>query len=246
MAFSASARLLYAPAMTFRPSLIFLLLAGCATGEPLKLNGSTSGLGGAEPSAGSDSAGATGTGAAGAAGGSGGAGLGAEGGGGMSVQPSCGDGTIDAGEECDDQNGQSGDGCAACMIECAPSELKDPLSGHCYKLFVVSSAQSAAEANCQTWGGAPGLGHLASLSSAAENVLVGGLITDNTWIGADDLGGSWAWLDGSAFAYENWQNGEPNFPGIEHCMFADAADKWHDHNCADLRPAYLCERGSGN
>jgi hypothetical protein len=29
-------------------------------------------------------------------------------------------------------------------------------------------------------------------------------------------------------------------------MFADAEAKWHDHDCGDLRSAYLCERrGAG-
>jgi hypothetical protein len=84
------------------------------------------------------------------------------------------------------------------------------------------------------------------MGDAAENAFVAPLVTGNTWIGADDLGGAWAWPDGTPFSYENWQMGEPNYPGIEHCMFMDAEAKWHDHDCADLRSAYLCERlGAG-
>lgn len=179
--------------------------------------------------------------------GSGGAsneGGGPAGGAGGQSSSSCGDGVIDADETCDDGNAMAGDGCDACMIECAADSIQDPLSGHCYRLFTGDGNQPDAEANCQSWGGAPGLGHLASMGDQAENDFVAPLVASNTWIGADDFGGSFAWIDGTPFSFTNWQVGEPNHPGIEHCMFMDLEAKWHDHNCGDLRPAYLCERGA--
>lgn len=223
-----------------------LVLVGCAYGEPLDPFTSSA-------DAGSTTAGGSGGEGAGSAGGtttsisssssSASGGNGAGGGGSKGV---CGDGVVDAGEQCDDQNTIAGDGCTSCVIDCDTGELKNPTTGHCYRVFATSSTQPVAEANCQAWGGAPGLGHLASIENATENAFVAPLVTGNTWIGADDFGGDWAWIDDTPFAFENWQTNEPNYPGVEHCMFMDAQAKWHDHNCGDTRAAYLCERrGAG-
>lgn len=218
-------------------------LLGCATSEPIDLTalgGQGSVGGGSTSSAGGESEG----GAVGIGGSqvlSGGADQG-----GSTTASSCGDGILDAGETCDDGNDMTGDGCAACDIECAADSIQDPVSGHCYRLFTAASNQPNAEANCQAWGGAPGLGHLASIGSQSENDFVAPLVAADTWIGADDFGGAFAWIDGTPYSFENWQLGEPNHPGVEHCMFMDAEAKWHDHNCGDAtRPAYLCERTAG-
>ena len=226
--------------------LVLLLAFGCATTDPIVADDGAGASGGSATVDGGGGAATGGSpGSLGGAG-AGGGGAGDDGGGGEGAGPSCGDGSIDGIEECDDQNAVAGDGCTSCTIDCEPDASKDPTSGHCYRVFVASLNQQSAEANCQAWGGAPGLGHLASMGDAAENAFVAPLVTGNTWIGADDLGGAWAWLDATPFSFENWQMGEPNFPGIEHCMFMDAEAKWHDHDCADLRSAYLCERlGAG-
>jgi cysteine-rich repeat protein len=166
-------------------------------------------------------------------------------GGGAAAGPACGDAIIDAGETCDDANDVGGDGCNQCAIECAADSIQDPISGHCYRLFTTAQNQPSAEANCQAWGGAPGLGHLASMSSQSENDFVAPLVAGDTWIGADDFGGAFAWIDGTPWSFESWQTNEPNHPGAEHCMFMDLDAKWHDHDCGDsTRPAYLCERGA--
>lgn len=230
-----------------RRACLLTLLLGCATSDPLEstpLGGSNSGLGGggSAPSDGGSEEGA------GASGGDGGGatlsvgGTGGEGGSG----PFCGDGAVDPTEQCDDSNALAGDGCNRCVIECEAGAVQDPQSGHCYRLFFTASNQATAAANCQSWGGAPGLGHLASMGDAPENALVAPLLTVNAWIGADDLGGAWAWSDDTPYSFENFQLGEPNHPGTEHCMFMDIQARWHDHECTDLRPAYLCERrGAG-
>ncbi len=220
------------------------LEGGCAKGGPLDLDpqpndGGSASEGGAPPNDPQGGSGASGDGGASEEGGA------AEGGGGAS-SGGCGDGIIGPGETCDDANATAGDGCDACEIECAADSIQDSTSGHCYRLFVGAESQPTAEANCQAWGGAPGLGHLASMGDQAENDLVAALVASNTWIGADDFGGSFAWIDGTPFSFVSWQVGEPNHPGTEHCMFMDAEAKWHDHDCGDLRPAYLCERsGAG-
>jgi cysteine-rich repeat protein len=219
-----------------------VVLVACATGEPLAVSeGASAPEGTATSSGGGGDGGVASTSGLAGAGGS----EAATGGTGGSTG-GCGDGLVSALEECDDANAIEGDGCSDCAIECDASSVKEPTTGHCYRLFVGAVTQPVAEANCQAWGGAVDLAHLASLGSQSENGFVAPLISGNTWIGADDFGGAWAWIDGTAFAFENWQAGEPNFPGTEHCMFADAEAKWHDHDCGDLRSAYLCERrGAG-
>lgn len=224
-----------------------LTLAACAEGEPLGLTAGGAPSGGA-PSSSSDGGLGGGSGGVSTVEGLAGQGAGGDtttGGAGGSVG-GCGDGVVAALEECDDANGVDADGCTACTIDCDGSSVKDAATGHCYRLFVGAVTQPVAEANCQAWGGAVGLGHLASLGSQVENAFVGPLISVNTWIGADDFSGAWEWIDGTAYSFENWQTGEPNHPGTEHCMFADAVAKWHDHDCGDVRSAYLCERrGAG-
>jgi cysteine-rich repeat protein len=230
-----------------------LWLVGCAYGEPLDPFDTGAGAGaatGGTSGAGGDGGESTSSGASGSSGpssgGNAGAGGGGAGAGTASGGGSCGDGVVAPGEECDDQNDVDGDGCTSCVIDCAADELKNAATGHCYRRFAASSTQPVAEANCQAWGGAPGLGHLVSIENATENAFVAPLVASSTWIGADDFGGDWAWIDGTPFAFENWQDGEPNYPGIEHCMFMDAEAKWHDHNCGDTRSGYLCERrGAG-
>ncbi len=226
--------------MTARAPLLLLLIVGCVSTDPLgppDLYERDDDDGGASSSSAATSGAATSSAATTASSTSAGTGGSA---------PACGDGNVDAGEECDDDNTIDDDGCSACEIDCAAGELKAAATGHCYALFVATTNQADAAASCQAWGGAPGLGHLASMGDAVENTFVASVITGTTWIGADDLGGDWAWPDGTPFVFENWQDAEPNHPGEEHCMFMDVEAKWHDHDCADLRSAYLCERvGAG-
>lgn len=226
--------------------IIVGLSTACAVGDPVQINLSSAD---ASSSSGGDTGGASSStgGAPTSSGGAGGDLTSASGAGGTGASgPVCGDGVIDPLEQCDDANTITGDGCAACAIECGAPGVQDPVTGHCFQLFAIAGTQATAEAACQAWGGSADLGHLASMNSASETALVSPMITANTWIGADDLGGAFAWIDGSVFSYENWQSGEPNHPGTEHCMFMDAEAKWHDHECTDTRAAYLCERhGAG-
>jgi hypothetical protein len=68
-------------------------------------------------------------------------------------------------------------------------------------------------------------GHLATISSAAENNIVYGLVKDDKfwipenwgsgtgpWIGLQRLGNSWQWITGEKLTYMNWAPGEPNPP----------------------------------
>ncbi|MES2924493.1 MAG: C-type lectin domain-containing protein [Verrucomicrobiota bacterium] len=113
-------------------------------------------------------------------------------------------------------------------------------------------------------------GHLASISSLAENNFVHGLIKDRPelWTAPDHVNniiGPWlggfqtslnvfAWVDGSAFQYSNWAPGEPNnVNGTEariHFLGQNAlrASTWNDYPptpdgaLQPLPKAYIVER----
>lgn len=87
-----------------------------------------------------------------------------------------------------------------------------------YRVFYsLSITWEAADLACRVTGG-----HLATLTSGAENALVTGMLRGfSAWIGGYkdrggfwDLGGTWRWVTGEPFdcetCYTNWYPGEPN------------------------------------
>ena len=82
--------------------------------------------------------------------------------------------------------------------------------------------------------------------SAGENDLVQSLIGNNdaSWIGGQYLPTlrKWAWTDGSAFNYDNWNKGEPNESGVRFLMFENNGG-WNDHAGISLTLPYVCECG---
>lgn len=224
--------------MRWRIALLLGLFAGCAHGDPIVQSTSSS------ASSSGNGGWSTGDAGVGGAGGSTAA-IGGGGGGAMGV---CGDGIVDPGEECDDANGEPGDGCDFCFIECEAAAVKEPTTGHCYRVFAAALTWADAEANCKAWGGAMDLGHLVSIGDAAEQQFVAGLITENAWIGGDDMAkeGTYVWTDGTPWTYEHFAPNEPNDTTVEDCIFMRADGDWDDHDCAYKWPSYVCERrGAG-
>lgn len=94
--------------------------------------------------------------------------------------------------------------------------INNPANGHNYYLLESGFSWTDAEAFAVTLGG-----HLASIGSAEENEFVRASVlrfdgTDRRgWIGFTDqvLEGTFAWSDGSAVTYTNWNAGEPNNGG---------------------------------
>ena len=102
----------------------------------------------------------------------------------------------------------------------------NPSNGHFYEVVLPANgsewAEGLAAASASTFLGRRG--HLATITSASENlfvtelllahpdarVWVGGLQPDNA-SGPDDL---WSWITGEPFVFENWSRGEPNNAGF--------------------------------
>ena len=132
--------------------------------------------------------------------------------------------------------------CNVGYVEAAPTRW--PENGNYYELILSTSgslapswfdASAAAAASIH----AGVNGHLATITSAAENAFVFGLaptIPDGwteagwagAWLGGKDPEG---WLEGpeagAAFSYTNWNSFEPNNEGYAY-MRIDAAGKWYD------------------
>jgi cysteine-rich repeat protein len=217
-------------------------------GKAVSASGGAANASGGSPNSGGGpgSGGSPSTGGSPSSGGSAGAGDGAV----------CGDGKIEAGEECDDGNTTSGDGCSAtCVMECAGGQI-DPASHHCYWLHSGSDAASWSDgrSRCQSEGG-----HLVTINSAEENAFVRSTTGDVLWIGATDghsesdkTPGTYHWITGEPWTFLNWAYGEPNAEGhscgflgfstcYEHCASLDANGFWNDLLCDDTQ-SFACER----
>lgn len=84
-------------------------------------------------------------------------------------------------------------------------------NGHSYRRYDEGMTWKEAKARCEALGG-----YLVCITSEAEQKFVESLLEDGTqkyyWIGATDEAeeGVWRWVSGEAFAYENWDNNQPD------------------------------------
>lgn len=176
--------------------------------------------------------------------------------GGGSIEPAppvCGNGKLEADEQCDDAGHAGPDGCnSACKVVCSDfgEGAKASSDHHCYKGFDSASFEGA-ELDCVARGG-----HLATISSAAENELARSFVKNSKWIGGfEDVGatsegaGDYEWLTGEPFSFENWDQGEPDRANFfcgggtvchEHCVTLLGDGAWIDNRC-DLVDGYVCE-----
>ncbi|HVZ36029.1 MAG TPA: C-type lectin domain-containing protein [Polyangiaceae bacterium] len=163
----------------------------------------------------------------------------------------------DAGAPVSSRPGQNDSGAVAVadagMVATPPaSELCTgmALEGSCFELFDAFAVWDVAEQQCVAWGG-----HLASIQSPTEDATImawwaaqlGLANADGTgiWLGGTDAqsDGTFAWVDGSSFAYTDWQPGQPDDGAGVDCVEQrnDGAGRWYDRRCTDaLR--YICKR----
>lgn len=161
----------------------------------------------------------------------------------LSLLASCLDfdryGVLAASEECDDALGPT-DACVDCVIVCdAPDEKK--IAKHCYWLDGNGNRTwEDAKGRCDQWRAGA---HLATIESQAERTALEPLFDDTIWLGGEDdnMDGTWAWVTGAPFVFENWDTAQPNQGDHERCMGVyQGSTAWHDIDC-DFTEKYLCE-----
>ena len=109
-------------------------------------------------------------------------------------------------------------------------------NGHTYFAYETSAIDTYREAEeyCESLGG-----HLAVINDDDENTALYDYVfkhlgLPSAYFGLSDENqeGSWEWIDGTPYSYENWRSGEPdNLRGVEdYALFyyKDAAYTWND------------------
>ena len=153
----------------------------------------------------------------------------------------------------------------AFVMVLASGAMADPIqwrveeggNGHYYEHVVVSlnwtDAMSAAAE--RTWDGATG--HLATLTSAEENVWVWTSLGEpfQAWLGGFQLDPSapadvgWTWVTGEPWEFTNWWPGEPNDAGWfaqEDVLHFTQTGAWNDLNGThDVEAGMIVEYESG-
>lgn len=158
-------------------------------------------------------------------------------------------------------------GCTACLfVSCLSSasmvqwKAADGGNDHWYEAVVSPTRVTWEQA--RTLAESRG-GHLATLTSAAEDAFVFSLVANrpefwnNTW-GGPWLGGyqpdpaasaatGWVWVTGEAWSYTNWAAGEPGDQGWQggresYLHFRDATGGWNDFtNDGNSTYSYIVE-----
>jgi hypothetical protein len=133
------------------------------------------------------------------------------------------------------------------ILQANPNVVYNAGTGNFYRFINTNANVTAATAaaNAATLNGIGG--YLATVTSAAENTFVRGLITTAAWIGGSDAAveGEWRWIGGGAEAgqqfwqgtgtgsaqngfYTNWGAGEPNDAGGQDHMRMLTTGFWDD------------------
>jgi hypothetical protein len=125
----------------------------------------------------------------------------------------------------------------------------DPDTRHCYLAVHDMMTFADAKSHCSSLGA-----HLVTLSNGAENDFAWSVDANEHWIGATDgkglremMPGTYSWIDGEAFGYTDWSQGQPNASPstcpetsgggmcYEHCGFqwsgGAAPGEWNDRLC---------------
>lgn len=114
-----------------------------------------------------------------------------------------------------------------------PSEAQE-FNGHYYLICSPNQVTTweEAAAYCQDLGG-----YLATITSQEENTFLTSLITGagrrSAYIGLSDKEeeGTWTWVTGEAFSYQNWRGTEPNNDdGDEYYVMVYDDGSWNDAN----------------
>jgi hypothetical protein len=140
--------------------------------------------------------------------------------------------------------------CCEQSIPCEyrPAEWKPSAggNGHWYQLRFADPCISweSAQAEAESVGG-----HLATLTSPAENEFVfaladataayGGSPVVGPWIGGRRVDGAWSWITAEAWSFTNWLPPNPDGPGTwleDRTCLTSTEGKWNDFNASGSQP----------
>ena len=113
--------------------------------------------------------------------------------------------------------------------------------GHCYYGVFANTIWEDARASCKAAGG-----YLATVTDAGENKLILSLHT-RPWLGGCDADteGTWTWITGETWTWDNWCSGEPNdYTTGEDCLEqSNSSGQWNDLWCDNhsYGDGYVCE-----
>ncbi|CAK0778130.1 C-type lectin domain-containing protein [Gammaproteobacteria bacterium] len=126
------------------------------------------------------------------------------------------------------------------------AKLVNPANGHIYQRFDTAMDWYTAKDACAGLGG-----HLATITSQAENNWIQSNFGNEVWLGGTDEAqeGTWKWITGEEWNYTNWTPGEPdnycgggplimNFPGAPPGAWSDYPN---GYGCGYPPLTYLCE-----
>ncbi|MCB9989817.1 MAG: type I secretion C-terminal target domain-containing protein [Rhodospirillales bacterium] len=143
-----------------------------------------------------------------------------------------------------------------------PGVVYNSANGNFYMQVTTNLTWNQALTNAQTTLINGVGGHLAVITSAAENTFVTGLVTADSWIGGSDsaVEGEWRWVggpdDGQQFwqglaagttvggYYENWNGGEPNNSGDEDALEMNNGGGWNDQGGGTAQDSVIEWEGS--
>jgi len=132
------------------------------------------------------------------------------------------------------------EGCAEEPSVCADDW--DLFDSNCYKLIEEDLDWEGARAKCEESGA-----QLASIHSSAENNFVFNMIGNGwSWLGGNDIDGTYMWTDGTAWSYDNWGPGQPDIDAVdpEHCVTIgqlNEREKWNNDGCTEQSQS-VCKR----
>ncbi len=123
------------------------------------------------------------------------------------------------------------------------ARMVDPATGHCLIYVTTPASWDGADQACKALGATA---TLAVVQNQAENDILRSMIgSAQVWLGGNDkaVEGTFAWVDGTPWAFSNWAPGEPNNNDNEDCavLLGNNGGKWNDRDCPDPL-GYLCER----
>lgn len=128
--------------------------------------------------------------------------------------------------------------------ECdGPGEVLGPTGDVCYFFSTEAQSWTGARDDCRRR-----LGDLGAITSREEDELVGAIVEDALWIGANDRQseGTFVWDSGEPFVFQRFASGEPDdLLNLQDCVEKREGDGlWVDRAC-ELTRRYVCERAIG-